>query len=66
MKNEQFIEVLKQLKNEGVSYKQIAKDSNIPTSSFYYYVRNNRFPYTARKQVEEYILREYKELIDNE
>ncbi len=64
MKNEKFIEVLKQLKEEGISYKSLAQNSNIPTASFYYYLKNNRFPYTARKQIEAFILNEYREIIE--
>lgn len=64
MKNKEFIDMLRQLKKEGISYKSIARDTNIAPSSFYYYLNNNHFPYTARKTVEEYILSEYKELID--
>ena len=65
MKNKEFIEILKRLKeDEGISYKSIARSTGIAPSSFYHYVNNNMFPYTARKVVEEYILKEYKELIE--
>lgn len=66
MKNEQLIDSLVTLKNNGISYKYIAENSDIPTSSFYYYLRNNNFPYYTRKQVEEFILKEFKEILQDE
>ncbi len=66
MKNEQLIDSLVTLKNNGISYKYIAENSDIPTSSFYYYLRNNSFPYFARKQVTEFILKEFKEILEDE
>ncbi len=64
MKNKQFIEIVKKLKDEGISYRSLAINSNISASSFYYYLKNNKFPYNARKQMEEYILSNYRELIE--
>ena len=64
MKNKQFIDLIKRLKYEGIAYKTLAQNSDIPTSSFYYYLKNNRFPYDTRKQIEEYIFNNYRELIE--
>ena len=64
MKNEQFIELLRQLKKEGVSYKEIATDCNMPVKKIYYYMNYNCFPYTLRKQMEYIILDKYKEIIE--
>ena len=64
MKNDEFIEMIKILKDEGISYRSLAHNSNIPISSFYYYLKNNKFPYNARHQIEEYIFSNYKELIE--
>ena len=66
MSNERLLEQLVILKLNGISHKSIAENTEIPTSTFYYYVRNNRFPYTARKRVEEYINKEYREILENE
>ena len=64
MKNEQFIDVLRQLKKEGVSYKEIAQDCSIPVKKIYYYLNYNCFPYALRKQMELIILDKYKEIIE--
>lgn len=66
MSNEILLEQLATLKMNGISHKSIAENTGIPTSTFYYYVRNNRFPYTARKRVEEYIIKEYREILEDE
>lgn len=66
MSNDRLIEQLAILKINGISHKSIADNTGIPTSTFYYYVRNNRFPYTARKRVEEYIIKNYREILEDE
>lgn len=64
MKNEQFINVLRQLKKEGVSFKTIANDCNLPASKVYYYMNYNCFPYSIRKQMEFILLDKYREIIE--
>lgn len=64
MKNEKFIEMLRQLKKEGVSYKEIAKDCNIPVKKIYYCMNYNCFPYSLRKQMEYIIIDKYGEIIE--
>lgn len=64
MKNEEFIKLLKQIKKEGVTYKVMANDCNIPSSRFYYYFNNNCFPYELRKQMEFILINKYKEIIE--
>ncbi len=66
MSNDRLLEQLTVLKINGVSHKSIAENTGIPTSTFYYYVRNNRFPYTARKRIEEYIIKNYREILEDE
>lgn len=66
MSNDRLLEQLTILKINGVSHKSIAENTGIPTSTFYYYVRNNRFPYTARKRIEEYIIKNYREILEDE
>lgn len=66
MRNNQFISILKQLKDEGISYKKLAEELKIPYSSFYYYLRNNKFPFDKRAIAETYILNKYGELLDYE
>jgi len=66
MSNEKLIEQLQILKNNCISYKYIADNTDIPTSTFYYYLKNNRFPYTARKRIEEFIIKEFREILEDE
>ena len=66
MNNEELFEAIKTLKNEGVSYKEIYDNSNIPKSTFFYYMKNQRFPYKARQRIEMYIKKEFKELLKYE
>lgn len=64
MKNEQFVNLLRQLKKEGVSFKEIADDCNMPVKKLYYYINYNRFPYSVKKQMEIILLDKYKEIIE--
>ncbi len=66
MSNDRLIEQLAILKLNGISHKSIADNTGIPTSTFYYYVRTNKFPYTARKRIEEYIIKNYREILEDE
>ena len=66
MSNDKLIEQLQILKSNYISYKSIADNTDIPTSTFYYYLRRSNFPYNARKRIEEYINREYREILEDE
>lgn len=66
MTNERLIKDLSILKENGISYKSISDAVNISNSTFYYYLRVNKIPYTARKRIEEYIYTTYKEILENE
>lgn len=66
MTNERVLNDLSILKENGISYKSISDAVNIPKSTFYYYLRVNKIPYTARKRIEEYIYTTYKEILENE
>ena len=66
MTNDQLINNILRLKEEGITFKYIANSCDIPTSSFYYYIKNNKIPYFARKQIEEFLLKEFKEIIKDE
>lgn len=66
MTNERIINDLITLKGNGISYKSISDAIDIPKSTFYYYIRINKIPYEVRKRVEEYIYKEYKEILENE
>lgn len=66
MNNEELIEAINTLKNEGVSHKEIYDNTDIPKSTFSYYLKNQKFPYKARKRIESYIREEFKELLKNE
>ena len=66
MNNERLVEQLQILKSNCISYKYIADNTNIPTSTFYYYLKHNRFPYSARKRIEEFINKEFKEILEDE
>lgn len=66
MNNEELIEAINTLKNEGISYKEIGDNADIPKSTFAYYMKNQKFPYKARKRIESYIINEYKELLKYE
>ena len=64
MTNEQLIDSLKTLKNNGISYKYIANIANIPYDTFYFYRRCKNFPLDARMAIEESIKDKFKEYID--
>lgn len=66
MNNEELIEAINTLKNEGITYKEICDNADIPKSTFAYYMRNHKFPYKARKRIESYISEEFKELLNYE
>lgn len=66
MRNEDFINVLRQIKNEGVSFKLMAKVSDIPLCNFYRYLNCNRFPFEIRKKIEDTVFVTFKELYDYE
>ena len=60
MKNEELIECLLKLKDEGISYKYIANACDIPTSSLYTYINTKRFPYFVREKISNYINNTFK------
>lgn len=64
MSNEELINVLNALKLEGVSYKYIAKISDIAYDSFYYYRRCKQFPLLERMKVEEALNKQFGEVLD--
>ncbi len=66
MTNERIINNLIVLKENGISYSSIADALEIPRSTFYYYIRVNKIPYDARKRINEYIYKEYKEILNDE
>lgn len=66
MTNERIINNLIALKENGISYSSIADALEIPRSTFYYYIRVNKIPYDARKRINEYIYKEYKEILNDE
>lgn len=66
MNNNKLMEQLYILKSNHISYKSIAEKTEIPLSTFYYYLKHCSFPYSARKRIEELINKEYKEVIDDE
>lgn len=63
MTNEQLIDSLKALKNNGISYKYIATQCSINISSMYTYINKGAFPYLLRRTIEEYINNNFRELI---
>lgn len=63
MRNEQFIKLLRQLKREGIPFKQIASECNIPAWKVYHCINYNAFPYELRKQMEGIIFDRYREII---
>ena len=63
MTNEQIIDSLKTLKNNGISYKYIATQCSINISSMYTYINKGAFPYLMRRTIEEYINNNFRELI---
>ena len=63
MTNEQLIDNLKELKKNGISYKYIATQCSLTTSSMYSYMNKGEFPYLTRRTIEEYINNNFKELI---
>ena len=66
MNNEELIEAINTLKEEGISHKEIYDNADIPKSTFSYYMKNQKFPYKARKRIEIYIKKEYEELLKYE
>lgn len=66
MSNERFIEDLITLKANGINYSILADEAEMPRSTFYYYLKKNRFPYSARKRIEDVIYRDYKEILEDE
>ena len=66
MKNEEFVNMIKQIKKEGVTYKAMARECSISSSRFYYYLNNECFPYELRKQMEYKLMDKYKELLNYE
>ena len=66
MTNEKILNDLITLKQNGISYKSISSAIDMPKSTFYYYIRVNKIPYEARKRIEEYIYKEYREILENE
>lgn len=64
MSNEELIKVLNGLKLDGVSYKYIAKLSDISYDTFYYYRRCKQFPLCARIKIEESLNKHFGEVLD--
>lgn len=62
--NEQLLDVLLRLKDDGVSYKYIANLSNIQYDTFYFYRRCKNFPLEARIVIEDAIRDKFKEYLD--
>ena len=66
MDNNQLLESLEHLKSEGISYSYIANNCDIPKSTLYYYIKKQFFPYYARKKIEAFIIKEFKEILEDE
>ena len=64
MKNEQLLDMIRQLKDEGISFKSMAIDCDIPVRKFYYYNNSNNFPFEERNKIEFALLDKYKDIID--
>lgn len=63
MNNEQLVEMIHHLKNEGVSYTSIAMACNLPFSYFYYHLKTRRYPYQIRKKIEDVLKAKYTDLL---
>ena len=66
MSNKELLDDLKRLKKEGISYKYIATELDIPITSFYKYTSDMKFPYLIGKQVEDYIYSNFYEVLNDE
>ena len=64
MSNEEIMNILNWLKSEGVSFKYLAKQSDISYDTFYYYRRCKQFPLLERKKVEKAIIENFGEVLD--
>lgn len=56
--------LIERLKREGVSYKLIAKISNIEPNTFYIYRRCKHYPIAVRTQIIESLYETFGEMID--
>lgn len=66
MSNEELIKTIKLLKQDGIAYRYIAKKCNIKESTFYDYLRREKFPYFEREVITKYVKEHFKEILDNE
>ena len=62
--NEQLLNVISKLKEDGVSYKYVANISNIQYDTFYFYRRCRNFPLEARLVIEKALRDKFGEYID--
>lgn len=62
--NDELHKVLINLKDEGISYKYVAKISGISYDTFYYYRRCKQYPLDARIKIETALRQQFGGIID--
>ena len=66
MNNKEIMLCLRRLKDEGINYKYIADQCEIPVEHFYKYTYKRSFPISAKEQIEAYLFSNFKDIVYEE
>ena len=66
MNDKEIMLCLRRLKDEGITFRRIAEQCNIPTQKFYRFTYRRNFPIVERKQIETYLFTNFKDIVIDE
>ena len=66
MNDKELMLCLRRLKDEGIKYKYIADQCNIPVQQFYRFTHKRSFPYFEKEQLETYLISNFKNIVFDE
>lgn len=66
MNDKEIMLCLRRLKDEGIHYRAIAENCEIPTNKFYKYTYKRSFPLSEKQIIEKYLFSNYKDIVYEE
>ena len=66
MSDKEIMLCLRRLKDEGIPFRVIAENCEIPTKRFYRFTYRRTFPMIERQQIETYLFTHFKDIVIDE
>ena len=66
MNDKEIMLCLRRLKDEGIPFRKIAEQCDIPTQRFYRFTYRRNFPLLERKQIEIFLFTNFKDIVMDE